>query len=322
MPLISNRFHSASCTRRPLLFWPLLLAVASLWLITISPAAEKKKVAVITVKESTVYSDSLKGLKLALAEGKVAVDLQEFDLLKEDTLAAVRTLQPDLIVTFGTSATKKLAQEIKTTPIVFASVLGPVKSGLDAPNVTGSLLNIPIEQQFKKFLNLVPTLKKIGVLYNPELNAAFVAEAQQVAAGMNLQLVTRPIKDYREIIPSLNQWLGQIDGFWFIADDVVCQPANVKHLLLQTLKLRKPVMGISPAFVQTGALLSLSCDYEDIGRQAGEICLRVLQGTKPADIPPTSPRQVKLHLNLNSAKTLGVTLSPEVIKSAAGVFGN
>ncbi len=56
-----------------------------------------------------------------------------------------------------------------------------------------------------------------------------------------------------------------------------------------------------------GALLSLSYkSSKDMGRQAGEIANRILRESKPSRIPSTTPRQVKLSVNLRAARKLKV----------------
>lgn len=287
---------------------------------TVSAQSSGKKVVIITHRETNLYKQTRESITTTLEKGPEKVLLKTIEYSGEDTIDAVKREDPDLIITLGTAMTKTISTAFPDVPVVFSAVLKPVKEGLDAPNVTGSLLNIPIKVQFELLQQVVPNLKTIGVLYNPDLNEDTIKEARTIAAKMKLDLNSRAVRDYREFSTLLTDWLTTIDAFWFIADDVICQVATIKHLMLQTLTMRKPAMGISAAFVQSGALCALSCDYADVGIQAGEIAIRVLQGESPTSIPPTEARKTLLYLNLTSAKSLGIVLPDSVVASAAGTF--
>ena len=79
-------------------------------------------------------------------------------------------------------------------------------------------------------------------------------------------------------------------------------------------------MGLSSSFVTAGALMSLSCDYEDIGKQAAEIADRILKGESVGDIPVAVPRKVSLSLNLRTADRIRLRIPDAVIESANEVI--
>ncbi len=79
-------------------------------------------------------------------------------------------------------------------------------------------------------------------------------------------------------------------------------------------------MGYAAYVVKKGALLGLSCDYEDIGRQAGELSVEILKGEKPSNLPITVPKKILLSINIRAAKRIGITVPPRVVKEAYEVF--
>jgi putative ABC transport system substrate-binding protein len=80
-------------------------------------------------------------------------------------------------------------------------------------------------------------------------------------------------------------------------------------------------MGISPSYARAGALIALSCDYRDIGNQAGEISVRILKGERCSAIKVAPPRKVKLFLNIAVADRLGVKIPKKILREAEEVFG-
>jgi len=106
-----------------------------------------------------------------------------------------------------------------------------------------------------------------------------------------------------------------------IPDPKIYFPRSVEYLLLESLRKRFPVVGLSRLYTKAGALLSFDCDYKDLGRQAGEIALRILDGENPADIQPQRPGKIKFSLNLLTAERLGIKIPSVIITEASEVFG-
>jgi putative tryptophan/tyrosine transport system substrate-binding protein len=62
-------------------------------------------------------------------------------------------------------------------------------------------------------------------------------------------------------------------------------------------------------FVSSGGLMSYGPSYVDLFRRAADYVHRILQGTKPADIPVEQPTRFELVLNLTTARALGLRVS-------------
>jgi ABC-type uncharacterized transport system substrate-binding protein len=135
---------------------------------------------------------------------------------------------------------------------------------------------------------------------------------------MGLVIEAFPIQTIKEI-PMIKEM--EIDALLVLPDPMVCSPSIIKHLLLKSFRARIPVMGISPAYVKAGALLALACDYQDIGRQSGEIAATILAGTPPAEIAISRPRASRLFLNLAIAKQIRLNIPAKIRAEAYQVFG-
>ena len=62
--------------------------------------------------------------------------------------------------------------------------------------------------------------------------------------------------------------------------------------------------------------MSLGIDIPDSFRRAAYFVHRILQGTKPADLPVEQPTKVDLVVNLKAARALGIRIPQAVLLRA------
>jgi ABC transporter substrate binding protein len=115
--------------------------------------------------------------------------------------------------------------------------------------------------QFAMDRSLVPTLKVIGVMYDPEKTSALVKEAGEVAERFGLQVLPVPVASQTKVPAALRGLLGKVDAPWLLPDDTVVTQESLTFLLLTAFKQNLPVLTVSEAFVEAGAFAALSPDY-------------------------------------------------------------
>ena len=308
----------------------LIVALILFCILGFSLSSYALTIAVVKTQDIEAYNLALDGFKEALSgkgvEFWMAGDMGGAKRLPYSVIDSIKAKSPTLILALGSAATTAVQKEFPDVPVVFCMVLNPVASGFikstrsSGNNLTGASLDIPVETQFRELLSVLPRVKRIGVVYNLEENREIINEASLIAKGMGLELVTAVVSSEKAVPDAIDNLLTKVDAIWSVSDNIVFTSQSIQYILLATLRNQMPFMGISPSYVKAGALMALSCDYKDVGRQAGEVASRVIAGEQPSNIPVTAPRRVYLSLNSIVAEQIGIKIPSDVTARAKEIF--
>ncbi len=238
---------------------------------------------------------------------------------------SVKKINPKLVLTIGSSATKLAQENFIRIPIVFAAVKYPVLSGFvtsttnPGQNITGASIDVPTRIQFTYFKKIVPDLKRVGVLYT-DSTASLIPSAKAEAVKLGLTLVSIKVADTRALPKAIDSLAGVADGFWSLADPNLFDPQSTRYILLNALRKGIPFMGFSRNVVESGALFALDFDYKAVGRQAGEIANRIIDGEEPGYIPVTSADVIWFHYNEKTARHINIKIPQELAAVAKEVY--
>ena len=185
---------------------------------------------------------------------------------------------------------------------IFTMVLNPEKALPFQQNLCGISLNIPLENQLRVLNQVVPGLNRIGLIYNPEYNAAFAKQAAQTGATMGITIIPLEVAARNEIPAVLqNNWKG-INGLWMVPDQTVIAESLVTFIIKESLSRGVPVIGFNRYFYENGASLCYLFDYKEIGRQTGRLLMELVNGAPCSNKAP----DFKVWCNIEVLKALGV----------------
>jgi len=231
--------------------------------------------------------------------------------------------QVDLIFAIATGPVQAAAALTETIPIVFAGVRDPVGAGVaesfERPgrNITGTSHWTPVSEQIKLVREIMPDARRIGILYNAgELNSVIqVEEARQWAAGYGLTLVERTVVSTNDVRQAAESLVGNVDVIFLPTDNTVV--SALESVLFVAERFRIPVIASDIASAQRGVAAAYGVDEVKLGRQAGEMALRILfEGADPATTPVETQRVLDLAVNEDAARRMGLTIPPEVVERA------
>jgi putative ABC transport system substrate-binding protein len=228
--------------------------------------------------------------------------------------------QPDLILALGTRAAREVSHLEKSIPIIYSMVL-KAPGGDDQltqlpeqPNVTGASLNIPLQVHLDHIQALYPTAHRVGIISDPSRTKDIVESARAIAADQGIELHVQWVTGESDIPDAVRAMTDSIDVLWMIPDQTVITPRSSRFIIFELIKAGVPIMGLSSAYVKAGAVIALDCDYEDIGRQSGELAVRILAGQLPSTLAETHPRMFTLALNGKVGEHLRLDVNKEAIE--------
>lgn len=234
----------------------------------------------------------------------------------------------DVIVAIATPSAQTAAAATRNIPLVFAAVTDPVGArlvkSLEKPgkNITGVTDMLPIKQHLELVKKVVPSATRIGVLYNPgEANSvSLLSLVEAIAPELDLEITKSAVTKTSEVLGAARSLVGKVDAIYLPTDNTVISAVEAVVKVGKQNKL--PVIAADTDTVKRGAIAALGFNYYDVGRQAGSIVSRILNGEKPGDIDVEGVEKTELYLNPSAADAMGVTLSPALINAAKEIVGN
>ncbi|KXB62312.1 ABC transporter substrate-binding protein [Olsenella sp. DNF00959] len=224
----------------------------------------------------------------------------------------------DLILAIGTPAAQAVAGATDQIPVIGTAITDFAASGLvasnDAPggNVTGSSDLTPVEDQFDLLVKLIPSAKKVGLLYcTAESNSDVqVALAEAAASARGLEAVRFSVSSSNEIQQVVESMVGKVDVAYAPTDNTIAAGMSTVSMVANEHKL--PVIVGEQGMVDNGGLATYGINYDQLGYKAGQMAVKVLKGeAKPAEMPIEylAAEDCTLATNQTTADAIGVDLS-------------
>jgi putative ABC transport system substrate-binding protein len=189
-------------------------------------------------------------------------------------------------------------------------ILDPGKHQLNAPNMTGTSLEVPVERQLRLLRQFLPWAHRLGTLYDPKKSAGKLKEASQAAALSQFEIQDYAVESEKDVPQQLRALLASNEALWLMPDSTVLTNDSIRYILESALEKHIPVIGFSPEFTRLGALLSISVNYTEVGRETGLLAKRLLEGDHVPMSRAIPIERLKISVNLKTAKFLGLTIPP------------
>ena len=310
---------------------PTLLVIGAFMWVTSAYAAD---VIILMSPEIPLFKEAEQGFRSRVG-GNVTTFImdREADPENKKLLRKMRNENMGLLLVIGSQAMQVAVKEFTQVPIVFCfvldytSIISPVNAKGNI-EISGVTMTIPPEQQIRMLLEINPQIKRLGIVYDKSKSGALVEEVRKATRLLGITLVAREIDSQEAAVNAISALQGEIDAYLMLPDSTVLTPESVKYLLLFSFKNQIALVGLSEKYVKQGALLSLSFDSKEIGRQAGELANDYLMGTpmgaqigiKNSTGRIVDPRTLRLSINKNTAEQVNIKVPDQVLKKAHQIY--
>ena len=230
----------------------------------------------------------------------------------------------NILVGITTPATLALANNTKETPIIMGGITYPVEAGLIASeskpgnNITGVSDRTPIKQQLEIMKQVLPNMKKVGILYtSSEDNSVKQAEeAEKAAKELGLEVKVSTIANTNDIQQVTESLASQVDAIFVPIDNTIASAMATVVQVTDAVKI--PVFPSADTMVADGGVLGVGVDQYQIGVETAKVVAKVLKGADTKDMPIVLANEGVIYLNEAKAKQLGIEI-PKEIKDKAKV---
>lgn len=235
--------------------------------------------------------------------------------------AELVALRPDIIVLFGKVAAIKAAQQATSTiPIVFIAASNPAGAGLvkslahPGGNTTGtSAMHTDLVVKNLEILRtLVPNATRIAVLQVNNIVGGFMLDLRRAAKDMRISLVDvlapTPASFEQAVALMMKQKVNAV-----LVTPNAFFAFHRKKLADLLLTAKLPAIYPSSVHVDAGGLIAYGANVPLLYRRGADYVGKILNGTKPADLPVEQATAFELVVNLKTAKAIGITIPPSIM---------
>jgi putative ABC transport system substrate-binding protein len=323
----------------------LIIAVLLLAVAVAGPPADAQqaprtaKIGILSATTPAALAPGIEAFRQALrelgyVEGKTfALEVRygegKLERLPELARELVR-LKMDVVVTPADLSVAAVKRETQTIPIVMAFSSDPVGAGFVASlarpggNVTG-LSNISPELSGKRLELLretVPGLSRVALLWNPDVRGAVLDYKETASAARTLRLEVNSIEvtQAEDLDRAFAAVINQRAQALVLPGVNPVGFANRGKIVSFAQRNRLPSMYPTREYVDSGGLMSYGPSLPDQFRRAAIYVDKILKGAKPADLPVEQPTKFELVINLKTAKALGLTMPPSLLRRADQVI--
>lgn len=214
----------------------------------------------------------------------------------------------DLVVTVGIKATDWITGKTKT-PILAVMVPGAEYSGQPeksstARQATAIYIDQPWSRQLALLNAALPGRKNVGVLYSSDTKLNLLALRNELN-GHGYKLIARKVQDNESLAADLKDLLQHSDVLLAVPDSNIFNSSNIRYILLSSYRQHIPLVGLSQAYVNAGALCAIFSTPEQFAAQASIIASQFARTRRLAE--PQTPTLYTIAVNQDVARALNVT---------------
>lgn len=224
----------------------------------------------------------------------------------------------DLVLAIATPSAQAMAGKTADIPIIATAVTdfevaGLVESSANpGTNVSGTSDMNPIAEQIDLLMKLVPACKTVAFLYNSSEDNSIlqVSVAKAALDALGIAYVEHTVSSTNEVQQAVMAAVEACDAIYLPTDNIFASAMPVVSAVAIDAKI--PVICGEENQVTGGGLATLGISYYNLGFQAGEMAVRVLNGEDITAMPVETSNQFNYCINGDTAAAIGIEIPADL----------
>ena len=251
--------------------------------------AEDRKCRVAAILSSDIrpYIEAMEGIGGSLearSDFDVSViHLTNFQGKSRETLTErLLTESYDYLVGIGPPATDYIWNTLPDSVSAqrfYCMVLNPEALIPLSKDACGVSLTIPVTEQISTLTSVLPSLSRLGLIFDPRYNESYFFTLQETAAAFGLEMIPLRVSSKKDIPGVLERHWEIVDAIMMIPDRTVISESIIQYIIKEGLLESTAVIGYNHFFHESGAAVSFVFDYGELGRQCAEKIEKTQSGT-------------------------------------------
>ena len=234
-------------------------------------------------------------------------------------LNKLKSNKPHIIVAISTPVAQAAKNTITDIPVVYADVTDPVEAGLVSndpnSNITGTPDKQDLSLMFKLAKQLLPSAKKVGVLYSTgEANdLSLVNMLVATSKELGLEVVAIPVEHTRDVVTRMKLFKDKVDFIYTGSSGAI--QASLPAISSAAQAMQLPLFNFNGEEVISHiALASYGVSHKQVGANAANIIDKLLKGEKIGNIKPVYPTEEdhKAFISRKKADQLGLKIPTDL----------
>ncbi len=271
---------------------------------------------VVLSRDIKPYNESFKGFQKSYNGEIVEFNLHGSTKNAPEIIGKIKNSHCESLVSIGSLALKFLKLRTSKKPIIYLMSLNATPSKIDSRIITGVQLEASPHDTLKAISEILPNVKKVGMIYTPTLTDWYIRTAVSEAKQIKLKIVPIEVNSIGETARSLPALFGNSDIVCMIPDAITSSKLSFEKMVSTSFRMSVPIFGLSSKHVRRAALAALNTNYSEHGAAAGEIANRLSQGRYSHTGKRQFVGQEAITINLKTAKKLGLSFPKSTIKKA------
>lgn len=293
------------------------LPIVAITQIVEHPALDAERNGIIESLKDAGFQDE-KNIKIIYknAQGNISTSAQIAQSLVAE--------KPKVLIAISTPSAQSSLKECQeqNIPLVFAAVSDPIEAKLVSTfqerkeAAVGVSDSVPISKRLRFIKDLVPQLKKLGIIYNPgEANSSNIVKLMKLEAKSHgIEIIEATANKTSEVDGAMRSLVGKVDALYIPDDNTAA--SSIATIIKIAEQSKIPVFSCDTSLMNSGLVATYGYSHFTLGKLAGEMVVKILNGTLANQIPIPENIPAELIINPNAAKRVNLELSKDLPNDA------